>query len=226
MQFRLHEGTGSRTIDVEIRELIIAGMTGRNVPAVKAHVDELAALGIAPPSTIPIYYRASASLLTTADAIQVIGPDSSGEVEAVLIGTADGMLVGVGSDHTDRRVEAYGIAVSKKMCAKPVSPDLWRYPDVAAAWDILELASDRVVGGRRLAYQRGTLATVRRPGDLIAGYFDGATELPPGFAMFTGTFATLGEITGADRFEMSLTDPGSGRNLSYGYDVMTLPVVM
>jgi hypothetical protein len=225
MQFRLHDRAGSRTIDVDIRELIIAGMTGRDVAAVRAHVDELAVLGIAPPSTIPIYYRASASLLTTADAIQVIGADSSGEVEAVLIGTADGMLVGVGSDHTDRKVEAYSIAVSKQMCAKPVSPDLWRYADVAEVWDTLELASDRIVDGRRLAYQRGTLATVRKPEDLIAGFFAGAAKLPPGFAMFTGTFATMGEIAGGDRFEVSLTDPGSGRALRYGYDVATLPVV-
>jgi hypothetical protein len=225
MQFQLYDGAGSRTINIDIREVIIAGMTGRDVAAVKAHVDELAALGIAPPSTIPIYYRVSASLLTTAGAIQVIGADSSGEVEAVLIGTADGMLVAVGSDHTDRRVEAYGIAVSKQMCAKPISPDLWRYADVAAAWDTLELASDRVVGGQRTPYQRGTLATVRRPEDLIAGFFDGATELPPGFAMFTGTFATLGEIIGADRFEISLTHPGSGRILRHGYDVTNLPVV-
>jgi hypothetical protein len=225
MQFRLHEGAGPRTIDIDIRELIIAGMTGRNVAAVQAHVDELAALGIAPPSTIPIYYRVSASLLTDADAIQVIGADSSGEVEAVLIGTVDGMLVAVGSDHTDRRVEAYGIAVSKQMCAKPVSPDLWRYADVAEAWDSLELASDRVVDGQLTPYQRGALATVRRPEDLIAGFFDGATELPPGFAMFTGTFATLGEIAGADRFEISLIDPGSGLTLRHGYDVTTLPVV-
>ncbi len=225
MQFQLHEGAGSRTIDVDIRELIIAGMTGRDVAAVQAHADELAVLGIEPPSTIPIYYRASASLLTTADAIQVIGADSSGEVEAVLIGSPDGMLVGVGSDHTDRKVEAYGIAVSKQMCAKPISPDLWRYADVAAAWDTLELTSDRIVDDHRTPYQRGTLATVRKPEDLIAGFFDGATELPPGFAMFTGTFATLGEITGADRFEISLTDPGSGCALRYGYDVTTLPVV-
>jgi hypothetical protein len=43
--------------------------------------------------------------------------------------------------------------------------------------------------------------------------------------MFTGTFATMGEIAGGDRFEVSLTDPGSGRALRYGYDVATLPVV-
>ncbi len=225
MQFQLHEGDRSRTIEVEIGELIIAGMTGRDVAAVQAHIDELAELDIKPPSTIPIYYRVSADLLTTGNRIQALGTSSSGEIEAVLIGCSEGMLVAVGSDHTDRAVEAYSIPVSKQMCAKPISRDVWRYADVAEVWDQLELASDRVENGERHPYQRGTLAKVRTPADLIAGYFDGATRLPPGFAMFTGTFTTIGDIVGADTFEMSLTNPRTGQALRHAYHIAVLPIV-
>lgn len=227
MRLRLQEGDGdSRGIDIDLHTLIIAGMTGRDTAKVQEHIDELAAIGIAPPSTIPIYYRASASLVAAADRIQVIGGDSSGEVEAVLIGSGDGMLVGVGSDHTDRRVEADSIAVAKQMCPKPISTDVWRYVDVAEAWDDLELVCDRIDDGERSPYQRGRMAAVSPPEDLIAGYFDGLTELPPGVVMFTGTVPTLGEIAAAERFEITLNDPNRGRALNHGYDVEELAVAV
>ena len=225
MRFQLHDSGQTRDVELAFDEMIIAGMTGRNTAAVQAHIDELAELDIEPPSTIPIYYRASASLLTTAERIQVIGPDSSGEVEAMLLGTPEGMLIAVASDHTDRRVEAYSIAVSKQMCAKPLSRDLWRYVDVADGWDDIELICDRIVDGEHHPYQRGTLGAIRKPEDLIAGYFDGARELPSGVAMFTGTIATLGDIAGADGFSLSLVDPRTGRTLQLDYDVDVLPVI-
>ncbi|HAE46143.1 MAG TPA: DUF2848 domain-containing protein, partial [Tistrella mobilis] len=43
-------------------------------------------------------------MLTQDETIEVLGPDSSGEAEAVLVGDTDGTIwVTVGSDHTDRR---------------------------------------------------------------------------------------------------------------------------
>lgn len=226
MQLRLQEGDGDgRPIDIDVHTLIIAGITGRDTAAVQEHIDELSAIGIAPPSTIPIYYRVSATMVVIADAIQVIGGDSSGEVEAVLIGTDDGMLVGVGSDHTDRRVEADSTAIAKQMCPKPIATEVWRFADVAEAWDDLELICDRVDDGNSSPYQRGRMAAVRRPEDLIGGYFDGGTELPPGVVMFTGTVPTIGDIAAAERFEIALNDPSRGRRLSHAYRVEELPVM-
>src|ERR1700675_3083498 len=88
----------------DVEQLVIAGWTGRDVAALNHHIEELKAIGVEPPSKVPIYYRASAALLTQADAIQVLGDDSSGEVEPVLVGAADRLWVTVGADHTDRRV--------------------------------------------------------------------------------------------------------------------------
>lgn len=225
MQFQVHSGDAWHPVDVEIHELVIAGMTGRDLEAVQAHSAELAEIGIPPPSSIPIYYRVSASLLTTAERVQVLGTDSSGEVEAVLIDTPDGMPIGVGSDHTDRKMESESIAVSKQVCPKPLSRDLWRYAEVVDGWDDIELVSDRGVGGRRSPYQRGKLGAVRKPEDLIGGAFEGLKELPAGVAMFTGTIPAIGEITGADHFAMALVDPRKGRSLRHGYDVAVLPLV-
>ena len=226
MKFSVHEDGQLREVDVTVREVIIAGMTGRDVNAVQKHLDELAELGIDPPSTIPIYYRVSASLLTQESRIEVVGADSSGEVEAVLIGTNEGMLVAVGSDHTDRKVEADSIAVSKQMCPKPISVDVWRYADVVGGWDEIQLVSDQINGGEWKPYQRGNMGKIRKPEDLIGGFFNGLTELPAGVVMYTGTIETLVEIGGADQFAMALVDPKNGRTLSHVYDAAILPNVV
>src|ERR1700720_2188335 len=95
---------------VDIGDLVIAGWTGRDVAALNHHIEELKAIGVQPPSRVPIYYRAAAQKLTQAHSLQVRGDDGSGEVEPVLIGAADRLWVTVGADHTDRKVESYGIA--------------------------------------------------------------------------------------------------------------------
>ena len=225
MYFQLHDNDGSYAVEVEISELIIAGMTGRDMKAVQAHLDELAEIGVPPPGSIPVYYRVSASLLTQEERVQVVGTGTSGEVEAVLIGTPEGMLVGVGSDHTDRDMESDSIAHSKQACPKPISHDLWRYADVVEGWDDIELRSHRVHNGQWMPYQQGSMAKIRKPEDLIGGFFDGLTELPAGVAMFTGTIPTIGEITGGEHFAMALVDARRGRTLWHRYDSPSLPVV-
>ena len=132
MSFNLHTASGTSQVDVRIGDLVIAGWTGRDEHALEKHIRELEDLGVARPKSTPIFYRVAASLLTTEDEIEVAGPDSSGEAEFVLYGTADGLLIGLGSDHTDRKAETVGVTLAKQMCAKPVSEILWRYDDVAA----------------------------------------------------------------------------------------------
>jgi len=210
-------------IDVGIDDLVIAGWTGRNVEAVEEHIAELEEIGVARPPRVPCFYRVSAGLLSTSQTLQFWGEDSSGEVEFVLYGTDDGMLVGLGSDHTDRKVEAYSITVSKQMCTKPISGKAWRYDDVADHWDSLMLRSWAVIGGERQAYQEGPVSAMRSPEDLIGRYAGGAKVLPAGTAMFGGTLAVIGGLRPAQRFEMEIEDPVRGRTIAHGYDVATLP---
>ena len=216
-------------VAAEIENLVIAGWTGRDVAALNHHIEELKAIGVEPPSRVPIYYRVSAALLTQADAIQALGDDSSGEVEPVLVGAADRLWVTVGADHTDRRVESYGIAVSKQMCAKPIGRTAWRFEEVEPHWDRLMLRSfvheGGQEGGKRVLYQEGPLANIRMPRELIAGWQDGNERLPMGTAMFCGTMGAIGPIRPSSRFEMELDDPVLGRKISHAYDVETLPVV-
>ncbi|WP_204251163.1 DUF2848 domain-containing protein [Elioraea rosea] len=206
-----------------VRALVIAGLTGRDTAAVEHHLEELAAIGVKAPSRIPAYFRNTRSLITHATAIEVLGPDSSGEVEFVLVGMEDGLWVGLGSDHTDRRVEAVAIDVSKQLCPKVIAPRLWRFDDVAAHWDRLTLRAWIEDGEGLALYQDGTVAAIRPPEELIAGYTGGA-PLPVGTVMFGGTFGAIGGIRPSPRFEMELADPVLGRSIRHGYTSSVLPL--
>src|SRR5689334_25437756 len=138
-------------------QAVIAGWNGRDPVARDKHIAELEAIGIARPATTPIYYRVSARRLTTEDQIEVCGGDSSGEVEFVLIGWQGRIFVGLGSDHTDRKVESYSVTVSKQMCDKVMAPMLWELEEVIGHWDQLILLSQAWFDGQRTLYQEGTL---------------------------------------------------------------------
>jgi hypothetical protein len=208
---------------IEITQLVIAGWTGRDKASVEKHIAELAAIGVKRPRAVPMFYRVAASLLTTAREVEVVGESSSGEVEFVLVSTPDALHVGVGSDHTDRIVEAYGVTVSKQLCPKPLGSELWPFADLDAHWDRLVLRSHVTRGGRRALYQEGEVSRMLAPRDLLER-FSGSAFLAPGTAMFCGTLAVRGEIGGGERFEIELHDPVRNRSLRHEYAVRALAI--
>ena len=199
---------------MEVRELVIAGWTGRDEQSLRKHIRELEALGVKPPKTTPIFYRVSAHLLTFSDQIQVSGPDTSGEVEFVLLQGSE-LRVALGSDHTDRKAETIGVSLSKQLCAKPVSRESWRYDEVKPHWECLMLRS--WTDGE--LYQEGPVTAMRSPEDLMSRY-----PLKPGYAMFCGTLAAKDGIRGGARFTMELEDPVLKRKLSHEYRIHVLSV--
>ena len=212
-----------RKLDVgAIKNLVIAGWTGRNVDALEAHIKELEAIGVKRPKSVPIFYRVSCSLLSTAMFIEVMADKSSGEVEFVLFALDDELWLGVGSDHTDRKAETVGVTLSKQLCAKPVGTTLWRYDEVKPHWDKLKLRSYVPDGGKRRLYQEGPVTTMRSPEELIKLY-TGGDKLAPGTAMFCGTFAVHGDISYSGTFDMELEDPVLGRKLTHSYKLVSLP---
>jgi hypothetical protein len=211
-------------LTLPIDQAVIAGWTGRDPVARDKHIAELEAIGIARPASTPIYYRVAARRLTTADSIEVSGGATSGEVEFVLIGWQGRIFVGLGSDHTDRKVEAYSVTVSKQMCDKVMAPVLWEFEDVAGHWDQMILRAFAWIEGTRVLYQEGRLDSMLPVAELIQRGF-GGKGLPDGCAMFGGTFAAKGGIRPASRFEFELEDPVLKRSIRHAYDVIELPVL-
>jgi hypothetical protein len=222
LSFDLHARQGKQRITFEPAALIVAGWTGRDEAALRHHIEELAAIGVPRPSSVPVFYRNSTLNLTQASAVQVLGSDTSGEVEPVIVAIDDKLYLTVGSDHTDRKAETQGIALSKQLCAKQLGRYLWTLDDVVDHWDQLKLRSFATIDGQRLAYQDGTLSGMRPPADLIARY---GSALASNTVMYCGTFGAIGGIRPATRFEMELEDPVLGRTLKHAYDISVLPVV-
>lgn len=208
------------SFEVPISQVIIAGWTGRNPSAVAHHIEELAALGIAPPSRVPLFYRVSNSLLRQDNFIEVLGNASSGEVEPLLLRIGGELWLGLASDHTDRKLEAVSVAASKQACPKPVSPELWRFDEVAGHLDDLILRCYIKENGDWVLYQKGTLAGISPLTDL-----NEQSGLQDGGAMLCGTLPAIGPIRPAISYHMEMEDKSRGRTMRLDYKVKTLPIV-
>jgi hypothetical protein len=211
-------GTGS-DINLGAPRLIIAGYTGRDAAAVAAHIDELAAIGIPPPASVPAFFELDPSLVTSDPVVTMSGSNTSGEVEPVLIRHKGRHYLGVGSDHTDRDVERTDIAASKAACPKPVSHQIIALPDDLAAlnWDAIEVESD--VDGE--PYQRGTLAVLRTPTDLLSRMTSTLGDLGDDVVIFCGTVPLLtGAFRAGRRWRLQL-QLDSNTSLTHAYEVLS-----
>jgi hypothetical protein len=225
MSAHLNLQIDGRVWDVPVKELVVAGWTGRDQEALAAHIKEMKEWGVTGPTQTPMYYRVAASLLTTAEEIEVIGRDSSGEAEFVLFNVEGELLVGAGSDHTDRKAESAGITLAKQMCAKVVAGEAWLFREVEPHWDELTIRSWAKIGGERLLYQEGRVTVMRHPRELMELYSERTgLKFGPGLSMYGGTFAAIGGIRWADEFEFAIEDPVLGRRISHRYTVRNLPV--
>lgn len=203
--------------------LMIGGWAGRDQQAIQAHTDELAEMGIAPPKKTPCFYELEPLLLTTATKMAVPRADSSGEVEVVFFKREGELYLGVASDHTDRKVEAYDITVSKQMCMKPMSTEVWKYSDIADHWDELMMRCYRTLNGERALYQEGSVTSLLHPLDLMEKW-KGKQDLDEGEALLCGTQAVIGQLGFGEKFELELVDPVLNRTLRHQYDVAVLTV--
>ena len=224
----MHFETSDGARDIEVLDVIVAGWTGRDADKVRYHIDELAEIGVPGPSTVPLYYRVSSSLLTQAAEAQVLGTQTSGEVEPLILRTSEGLWLGLGSDHTDRALEAHSVAASKQVCAKPIASCLWRWDEVADHLDAIRLRSWISEGGSRVPYQDGTIGAILPLGDLVesSGLLNFAVADVSGAAILCGTVPVLsGGIRPSKSFEMEMTDPVRDRTIRHSYRTSLLDVV-
>ena len=201
-----------------VRAVLNGGWAGRDQAAVAAHIDEMRALGVPAPGEVPIVFPVARAMLTQGDRIEIYSPQSSGEVEYVLIATRERVALTVGSDHTDRKVEATSIELSKQICPNVLARTAWDYADVADHIDDLMLRAWVRTGGVWEPYQEAPIAALLAPaywlGRLAGRLTEGAAVV-----LFSGTVPTLGgALRYGDGFRMSLHDPRLGRSIVHEYD--------
>ncbi|WP_339776418.1 DUF2848 domain-containing protein [uncultured Thalassospira sp.] len=212
----------------DIGHCTVAGWTGRDAGAIAHHIEELAAIGVKPPSSVPLYYRTASAMLTRDARIEVVGAGTSGEVEPLIVAQNGVLYLGLASDHTDRDLEAHSVALSKQICPKPVAGILWRYDDVADHIEKMELSSWIREGDSDdwVLYQQGTIAAIRPLADLIDGAgLVAAASQDQAAAMLCGTFGAKGGVRPARSFKMSMYDPILKRTIAHIYDIVELPEI-
>ena len=216
------EADGNRSdLEFPVARILDAGFTGKNREGAMKHVEELKAHGVAAPDRIPAYFAVTREMVTTDDEIEVLGDDTSGEVEVVFLFKGDEVYIAVGSDHTDRELEKDSIPKSKVICAKVVSREVWKLADVKPHWERLKLQSWIDVDGRRTLYQEGSLADFLTVDDFLDGVRavvkDGVLD---GMVLYMGTMPSLGgELLFSPTFEGRLSDDVLGRELSFRYSI-------
>ncbi len=224
MKFR--QQSTNQEIDFVPKRVVIAGYTGRDQAAVRAHIDELAAQGIPAPKEIPTIFRTTLDRLTIADELAVLGEHTSGEAEVVLLIDGDAIWVTVGSDHTDRELEKLDIPASKQVCPKPVSAEVWNYAHLRHRWDDLVLRSWVGEEGREELYQEGYLSAVLRPEELLAILRRRLGGVLDGSVIYTGTIPLRrGVFSSKPNFEAELFDAVTGRSLRCPYRVRRVDVL-
>lgn len=146
---------GNKDLNFDLEQLLVVGFAGKDIEKTMEHIRELEEEGIKCPKSVPVLYQCSKELLTTAENIEVIGTKTSGEVEYLILVHDNKYYIGVGSDHTDRELEAVSIHKSKQLCLKPYATTFWPYDEIKDHFDTIKLESSQVLNGEKISYQHG-----------------------------------------------------------------------
>lgn len=203
---------------------VAAGYTGRDQASVHEHIEELKKIGVATPYEIPALYWISPNRLTQQSEIQVVGEQTSPEVEFFLAADADGSLYAtIASDHTDRELEAVSVSKAKQICDKVLGDTFWLVDDVANHWNQIEISSRVYHDEEWIEYQAGTLGKILDYTDLLKRIKkDNPEKTAPG--LLSGTLPIIGgETLYASSCEISMHDPVLKRSIEKTYDIVVVP---
>jgi hypothetical protein len=214
--------TSVSEIQFPVRRVFNAGWAGSDRAAIQHHIDELAQMGVPAPRLIPTLFALGNHLLTTSDAIQVHGDKTSGEVEYVLLKHEDELYVTVGSDHTDRRLEAHSIPKAKNMCLNVMARDVWPYEEVKNHFARLKLTCWVLVDGKRSLYQKDVCSALLPPEYWLDDLETRIGGFGAGTVLFSGTIGTVAGLVVSDSYEFQMTDRVLNRTISHKYDCEVL----
>lgn len=221
LRFELTDGS---TVDVAVTRLFNAGYAGRDQASVRAHIDELAELGVPGPSQVPALYPVSPYLAQQAESVAVQNEKSSGEAEWAIVFTDDGVLLTAACDQTDRDLETYGVAWSKNASPDVVARKAWRLDDVEDHVDDIRIEAWVTDSrGSESRIQDGTLGDLLPPAHWIRELKDQGYARP-GTVLISGTIPMAPEVDQfAPGWRVRLTDPTNEETIELSYTVEKMP---
>jgi hypothetical protein len=192
---------------VNVNNVYCIGYAGRSLEKTMEHIIELEKIGIPRPEEVPTLYPVRRNSLNQSGEIQVLGNESSGEAEIVLVfgDTEEEVFITVGSDHTDRSLETVDINKSKQICDKPIAKSAWKLSDVIDHWDDLILSAQVQVHGEWLDYQRAKINEII-PLHEIKEFLVKKGVVMKNSIVFSGTVPLLNGFKYGSAFKMSFID--------------------
>ncbi|ONK23594.1 hypothetical protein BLX87_10270 [Bacillus sp. VT-16-64] len=209
--------------EMAISRVYAIGYAGRDKKKTMDHIKELEEIGVPRPIEIPTLYPLSLNNVTQNKVIEVVGDKTSGEAEIVIIfgERTDEIYVTVGSDHTDRELEATDIHKSKQVCQKPFATKAWNLKDVIQHWDLLELSSDIYINHRWIPYQKDKISSILSFEDIMKFLERKGVPLANSI-FFSGTVPLKCGFKYGEQFRMTITDPIHKRNILMEYTIKNL----
>lgn len=203
-------------------ELYAIGYAGRNKDKTWEHIEELKKIGVPEPKSVPELYHLNPELLNYSDTVHIIGDETSGEVEIVLIADKDGNIeVTVGSDHTDRGLETISIQKSKQICPKPIAEERIKFEEIEDEWDDLELFSSVNKDGEWKVYQSGKVSAIVPLDEIIEFLRKHDVELKD-VTVFCGTVPLLDGFVFGDTFRCGLRSNKLDKTIEIEYKINKL----
>lgn len=204
------------TIELTRFHAVVAGYTGRDAAAVQHHIDELAAIGVAPPPEVPMFYPVESNTVSSAAELTVTGDKTSGEIEPLYVRHRGRYYLGIASDHTDRHIETFDIGESKRACPKPVAGTVIPV-DSLQRLSLDDCRARSWVDGR--LYQDGTLDGLRTPVNVLELLLERTAIGDGDFVCLGGTLPVIGGdfIYGREwRLELAFPD---GTTINHTYTI-------
>lgn len=223
MSFLVKNKEGEHCLELSYDRVFAIGYSGRNIEKTKEHIRELEAeLGVPAPSRIPTIFQCGNYVLTQEEDVAFLGSKTSGEVEYVIVLSAGHIYIGLGSDHTDRALEATNVPKAKQICAKPICGTLWEYEEIREHWDEILVKSWQVVDGEQVLYQDGSLSDIL-PVEVILEELEQRVGGIDNCVIFSGTVPLVNGYRYGTRFSYVMQDPILNRSLQSAYNIISIP---
>ena len=220
MKFTIVTKDGSKELNCEIKNLMVVGFSGKDISKTMEHIKELEKEGVKCPKEVPVPYQCDPQIISRKPVIDVIGGKTSGEAEYLILCHDGHFYIGIGSDHTDRDLEAVSIHKSKQLCLKPCSTDFWDYEEIKDHLSSLQIVSSQVVDGEEVEYQNGVAGDML-PFDTLIEKVKNEVPLED-CLIYTGTVPLLHGFKFGSTFSCKLVDTVLGRELALSYDIRVI----
>ncbi len=220
-QLLLQKNNTLTPLSFNVDKVLNAGFTGRDQAEVRHHLDELSAKGIEVPESTPTLYPVIPSALIVDTNIDVYGEETAGEIEYVLfVKNEKEIYVGIGSDHTDRKLEELDIPRAKQITPNIISPVVWELSELEDHWDDLSMECSVQQGGKTTLYQKGGLGLLMSPKELMEFVSQKIEGSLNNSVIFSGTVKMeTDDFVFADTFSGLLVDPTLNRSIGFSYTI-------